>query len=267
MKHVSDALLSDAGGVEATRGSERRPGARRPPKGLISLRGHHFLATAINHDSVVVDLGAHLGEFSSEMSTRFGCRCYAVEAHPRLHELIAETPLVMKFNYAVGASDGLVRLRIGQNLEASHIVSAADPAGGEEMTVQGVSFERLLSLIGVGSVDLLKVDIEGAEIALFNSLPDEALRSLKQITVEFHDFIEALNCGPEVEAIKTRLRSLGFACVVFSRHNNGDVLFINTALCPVNPLRLAYVKYFARYYRGLLRVIGRAFKSNGDVAA
>src|SRR5215212_3687717 len=112
MKQVSGALPGDVGGVETTRGSERRPGARRLPRGLMSLRGHHFLATAINPDSVVVDLGAHLGEFSSEMSTRFGCRCYAVEAHPGLHERIAETPLVRKFNYAVGASDDPVRLRI-----------------------------------------------------------------------------------------------------------------------------------------------------------
>jgi len=51
---------------------------------LRSLCDHHFLVDIIDSRTIVVDLGANLGEFLAKLNEMYGCRCYAVEASPTL---------------------------------------------------------------------------------------------------------------------------------------------------------------------------------------
>lgn len=229
--------------------------------GLQSIRGHHFYATLIDANSIVVDLGAHTGQFSSEISNTFGCRCYAVEALPALCEKIIETHLVKKFNYAISGDEGLVNFRVTDNQESNHIDKSSISNGNDIITVEGISLEKFIDANKIQFIDLLKVDIEGAEIDVFNSTSDNVFRRAKQITIEFHDFIKELKCSREVETIKSRLQSLGFACMVFSRSNNGDVLFINKAKINISAVEMIYLQYIAKYLRGLFRIAIRLLKN------
>ncbi|MBW4545025.1 MAG: FkbM family methyltransferase [Symplocastrum torsivum CPER-KK1] len=223
--------------------------------GLIAIRGHHFYANLINSDSIVLDLGAHLGQFSSEVSDIFGCCCYAVEALPSLYNKIVETSLVKKFNYAISITDELVEFCITDNPEFNHINKGSTYSVKETIKIEGLSIESFMKRNTLQSVDLLKVDIEGAEIDLFKSMSDTTLCKIKQITIEFHDFV--FNSNREVEAIINRLKLLGFACVIFSRSNNGDVLFINLKQCQLPFFDYIYIQFLARYFRGLSRIITR----------
>lgn len=227
--------------------------------GLVSIRGHHFYANLINSDSVVVDLGSHLGQFSHQVSNLFGCQCYAVEALPSLHQKIIETPLIKKFNYAISIADKPVEFCVTDNPEANHISRFSVDTISEKITVQGVSIESFMDKNNIEYIDLLKIDIEGAEIDLFNSISDKTLCNIKQITVEFHDF--KFQISREVKAIKEKLKSLGFACIVFSRANNGDVLFINLNRCHIPTLSYIYIQYLAKYVRGFLKIMKRFFRS------
>jgi FkbM family methyltransferase len=223
--------------------------------GLHSIRGHHFYADLISSDCVVLDLGSHLGQFSQEISNISGCKCYAVEALPALYEKIAETPLIRKFNYAISSSNQPIDFCVTENQEANHIAQITTDDPSQKITVEGISIEKFLSQQNIQGVDLMKVDIEGAEIELFKSMSDETIGKIKQITIEFHDFI--FNIGKEVEEIKQRLKALGFTIVVFSRQNNGDVLCINKKLCKIPFFRFIYIIYFAKYIRGSIRMIER----------
>ncbi|WP_158516592.1 FkbM family methyltransferase [Scytonema hofmannii] len=225
--------------------------------GLVSIRGHHFYANLIKSDSVVIDLGAHLGQFSHEVSQLFGCQCYAVEALPSLHKKIQETHLIKKFNYAISDSNEPVQFCVTDNPEFNHIGNWAVSAVKEKITVEGISLESFMKKCQIQSIDLLKVDIEGAEIDLFNSINDETLCKVKQLTVEFHDFVFPIH--KEVEAIKERLKSLGFACIVFSKANNGDVLFLNKTQCYIPLWNFVYILYFSKYVRGFIRMFIRFF--------
>src|SRR2546430_10438031 len=55
---------------------------RRPPRSTL------FPYTTLFRSSVVVDLGAHKGEFAGEVVRRFGCRGIAVEANPAMVEAL-----------------------------------------------------------------------------------------------------------------------------------------------------------------------------------
>ncbi|NET07880.1 MAG: FkbM family methyltransferase [Symploca sp. SIO2B6] len=225
--------------------------------GLVSVRGHHFYANLINSNSVVVDLGSHLGQFSHQVSNLFKCQCYAVEALPSLHQKIVQNPLVKKFNYAISSADKPVEFCVTDNPEANHVSQFSVGTVSEKITVEGVTIESFMDRNNIECIDLLKVDIEGAEIDLFNSMSDKTLKSIKQITVEFHDF--KFQISREVEAIKAKLKSLGFACIVFSMTTNGDVLFINLNKSYIPKFRYIYIRYFAKYVRAFPRLMKRLF--------
>lgn len=224
---------------------------------LRSVRGHHFLSNLIHENSVVVDLGAHLGQFSHEVSNLFGCKCYAVEALPSLYTEISETPLVKKFNYAICDRNHTVKLCVTDNPESNHITINNTQDEQIMISVNGTTLEEFIKKQKIESIDLLKVDIEGAEIELFKSISNEVLLNTKQITIEFHDFV--FDIGREVESIKKRLSSVGFIYIVFSKVNNGDVLFINQHQCNVSAFYYMYLKYFAKYVRGVQRIVKRNY--------
>lgn len=230
--------------------------APRPARGLVTLRGHHFLADLLGPDSTVVDLGAHLGEFSRAVHDAYGCQSIAVEADPVLFERIAEGEGIRKVHRAIGAVDGPVTFARDANPESSHLASDGR-AGIETLTVDGCTLETLRQQLGIARIDLLKLDVEGAEVQILASVDDSTLQEIPQITVEFHDFIEELRSRVAVEAAKTRLKKLGFACVVFSRSNNGDVLFVNRRHWQASALSWFYLEHGARYLRGARRMLAR----------
>ncbi len=59
-----------------------------------------------------------------------------------------------------------------------------------------ITFRELRRRAGVDRIDLLKIDIEGAEIGMFDDCTDEELSSIGQITVEFHAFLFPNNMRP-----------------------------------------------------------------------
>lgn len=120
-------------------------------------------------------------------------------------------------------------------------------------TVHGVTLEGFLEREGLLDVDLLKLDIEGAELAVLETTSSDVLRRVRQITVEFHDWMYP-ETRENVEALKDQLRSYGFYCIRFSG-NNGDVLFVRRDM--LNYQEYFYLAYVVRNIRGGLRLIRR----------
>ena len=52
------------------------------------IRGHHFDSSLLHSDSVIIDLGGHKGEFSSEVHEKFDCTAFIIEAMPDLYASI-----------------------------------------------------------------------------------------------------------------------------------------------------------------------------------
>ena len=148
--------------------------------GISESRGHHFYAKQLNEDSIVVDLGAHLGEFSTEVSDSFGCKCFAVEALPSLYEKITDNQLVKKFNYAIIDSEKQVTFCICDNPESNHLnnYSNSNAEIKQTISVDGITLYRLIKSEKINKISLLKIDIEGSEIALFKSTSDEILKNI-----------------------------------------------------------------------------------------
>jgi FkbM family methyltransferase len=217
---------------------------------VITVRGHTFLAQPLGPASVVVDLGANRGEFSQEIVGRFGCTSYAVEASPETSRTIPASDRLKVFNFAVNDRDAPVQFNVSSNPETSSLHPSNLPPGAQTGTVQvqGRTLASFVSEHGVDHIDLLKVDIEGAEVQLFGAAtPEDLLRRIDQITIEFHDFTGAMTRG-DVDSIVSRLRAAGFAAVRFS-NSNMDWLFYRPDRLSVGPLARIWIRFITRNWR------------------
>jgi len=179
-----------------------------------SIVDHHFLSTPIGAKSIIVDLGAHLGEFSTEISRRFGCRCYGAEPHPVSHSLIRQSELVSVVNCAIAPADAPVRLHLSAYSE-SHSLRPLPRSGVGSIEVDGLTFQRFMKTCGIDQIDLMKVDMEGSEVELLETLPNDTLDRIDQMTVAFHDFKPEFDLTARVRAALNRLTGLGWLPTCF----------------------------------------------------
>jgi len=193
---------------------------------IISLVHHSISPDLLTADSVVLDLGANYGAFANAMASRFRCEVYAVEASPRVFAKMPAGDFVKKFNFAICGRSGTVALNISSNHEVTSLKRLDNWEYIDTIRVEGLSLDEFLKTESVPQIDLLKIDIEGAEIEVFNSCSDAFLRSIDQITVEFHEWLGG-SSKTEVTDIVSRLQTLGFFVFKLSRANFSDVLFVH----------------------------------------
>jgi FkbM family methyltransferase len=198
----------------------------------VSICQHTFLPM-LDGNSLAIDLGANEGIFSHSIINRFGCRVIALEAMPDIAMGIANHPNLTLFQEAIAEKTGLININRFEKRDASVLGPVANEVPVSVTTVKSVSFHDFKAREGIGKIDLLKVDIEGAELEMFDSAGDQDLLDCKQITVEFHDFLYPRTHN-YVEKVKRRLALLGFKAVQFHL-GNYDVLFINPS-AGVSPL-------------------------------
>lgn len=120
--------------------------------------------------ATVVDIGANVGLYTAIAAAKVGPRgtIVAIEPHPEsyrhLSMTVAENQLqtVRAFQVAAGNSKQLIPLFVTEDNKADSRIY--DSTGRRENTpVQMVEVDSLLKEIGIRRVDLIKMDIQGAE--------------------------------------------------------------------------------------------------------
>jgi FkbM family methyltransferase len=225
----------------------------------LRICGHTFIPGFLSAESRVVDLGLNEGRFARAILNRFRCRVYGAEPSPSLLSQIEPHESLKILPVAIGAKSGTATLTQYSDTCSSLVIMPEARRHGE-VTVSTMTFRDFLDHFAIGTIDLLKVDIEGAELDMFASTPDETWRRCRQITIEFHDFLLP-ETRHAVERAARRLVALGFYRINMSR-DNSDVLFVNRESTDVSITGYLYLKYVVKYARGLRRVLARtAFPS------
>ena len=93
------------------------------------------------------------------------------------------------------------------------------------MDVPAVDLSSVIRELG-GRVDLVKFDIEGAEVDVLKEARASDLTSCGQLTVEFHDRRPPLT-RRDVDDVCRRMRAEGYLIVKPNWPNVDDVLFVN----------------------------------------
>jgi len=224
---------------------------------LVEIHGHTFYLPALGPGSQVFDLGASNAGFAATVNDLTGCTCHCAEASPSAVGAMIQQPGLTHHNVAIAGRDGPFRMQAGGTINGRYWVRAGTDAGdGDGVEVEAVTLESFMRRTGVQAPDLVKVDIEGAEIDMFDATGDETLKSIGQFSVEFHDFLDPA-LTPGVEKIIRRLEGLGFETVVMTRRGHGDVLFLNRAKIALDRWQLLYMRTACKYGRGMRRMLAR----------
>ena len=198
-------------------------------KELVCIRGHTFISGILGNSSRVVDLGVNCGDFAYEMRRRYGCYVYGAEANPKLAKNIQQGPMLVCDNIAISDRTGQVYFYIDHvDQEASSLNSNHVRQGSERFMLNSLILKDFFAKHNLGVVDLVKMDIEGAEMTVLANLDFSV--SVKQMSVEFHAFHDR-SITPSIKVIIEDARAKGFYVVDFSR-TFMDVLFVNSTPAP-----------------------------------
>jgi FkbM family methyltransferase len=144
------------------------------------IETHSLLPDIIRSGGLVVDCGANIGAFSRAMIDRFRCRVLAYEASPETFQRLPRLPGLDAHNIAVTGTEGLVKIGLKDDTARSSILSSRK-AAQRNAVVPGCRLPILLAEARVeGEIEVLKLDIEGAEIDVIDSLPDDFIRRIAE---------------------------------------------------------------------------------------
>ncbi len=206
---------------------------------FLSVSGHTILIGGVEHWACVVDAGANRGRFSETLREILPGDYHAVEANPDLVGALQRKPFSSVRHYAISARNEPVILRIARNDEGSSLlqlppVSQYNAVEVDRVTVPGCTLNRLLDEIPGTTIDLVKLDIEGAEVVALQGATPCTLRRVGQLSIEFHSH-ESFGFGlrSETKDVIHKLRRCGFLVLDFGL-DHSDVLCVNRDLLSVS---------------------------------
>jgi FkbM family methyltransferase len=222
-----------------------------------AIHWHTIVPSLLVPDSHVLDLGGNMGSFSSAIVDEFECMCHAVEPDPELLGYIPAHARIKKYGYAIAARRAPVVLHTGADrLGASILHSSCQAPDESGVMVEGIDLTTFIDQHVSGPISLIKMDIEGAEVEVLDSLTDLLLVSIPQISVEFHDFCN-LTPLDTVLRIARRLESLGFYYLRMSGVGHQDTLFVNRRQSRFGRSDDIITRSLVRNVRGFRRIVRR----------
>lgn len=142
-------------------------------------------------DAVVIDVGAHIGTFTLLAARKAPRgRVFAIEASRETFEILSENIAmngaanVTAHHLALAGASGVVTLHHDPEGNYGHTITKALSSSGE--TVAATTLARYLDDYGIGRVDLVKFNCEGAEFPILLATPANALRRIGRMIVLYH---------------------------------------------------------------------------------
>lgn len=174
-----------------------------------------FLERVLRPGDVVVDVGASIGGVALP-AARIGCRVLAVEPElenfERLRENIALNGLAVEaLRLAIADRIGTAVLHVFPPARRGHHSLAPDEAATGTQSVGCTTIDALLDHQRIERVDLLKVDVEGAEPEVFAGAAGALARGAVR-TIVFEISREPLRrMGHRSEDVFRPLRAAGYS--------------------------------------------------------
>ena len=174
----------------------------------------------IAENDTIIDIGAHIGLFSLLVS-QF-CKTGKIFSFEPMGDnfdlLISNLKLnhienIHPFNFAVSKNTSNVNLFLNSD-QSAHSIFSSD---SESVTIQSISLQRILDENKISSCKLLKLDCEGAEYEIIDSLPIEYFNKIENIVIEYH----LADSKPELgKNLITKIQDAGFKIKTREHHND-----------------------------------------------
>lgn len=184
----------------------------------------------LDRDIIVYSFG--LGEdiqFEKDVSKRHDCVVYAFDPTPKslnyVKNTLSENSSIKVYPYALSDKNCTLDFFLPKNPNyVSGSLTKSPGTSDSKIEVEAHSIQFLMEKFGHTEIDVLKMDIEGAEYDVLESLIDSGtINNIGQICVEFHF---RFGCGlvKKTEEIFKSLKNKGFK-LVYAAANQEEFTF------------------------------------------
>ena len=192
--------------------------------------GFYVYPDLLNENSIIYSFGIGLDiSFDTAAIKNHNCRVFGFDPTPKSIDWIRSQDVSPRFTFHdVGISDksGFCDFYFPKNPDnvSGSIVVQDNIDVGEKTTVKMRSIKDIMTELAHTHIDILKMDIEGAEYSVIDNILDSDI-SIDQILIEFHDrFVENGKARTQ-QAIKL-LNNKGFEIFAIS-DSCYEISFIN----------------------------------------
>jgi FkbM family methyltransferase len=177
--------------------------------------GWAVIKNSLGLDSIVYSVG--IGEdasFDLSLINKYHCSVYAFDPTPKAMRWAQANIMEEKFHLsgiALSAHDGVLRLYLPRNENhVSASVERSSLTAGNFFDAPSLRLSSLMAKFGHSEVNVLKMDIEGAEYAVLAEMAASgSLACVEQLLVEFHHWIPEIECRRTLDTLGL-LRKHGF---------------------------------------------------------
>lgn len=170
-----------------------------------TIMNKHILHDAdIDADSIVVDVGAFTGSWAQHIVERYDPVIYAFEPNPKSFALLRQkavnNPKLQPMPYGLGGEDLTVDFTLN-GLGSSMCDERSSHSDVPRIKVEIAAIDRIWKELRLGQVDLMKINIEGAEFPLFDRMiTANLLNKVGCFMIQFHEW------HPDAYAKRRRIR-------------------------------------------------------------
>lgn len=147
----------------------------------------HRVDYDLDENSIVFDLGGYKGDWSASILQKYRSNIYIFEPINQFYEKIASrfngNPNITVFDFGLGKKDENVEISL--TTDSSSIFNI----DGEKEQIKICNLSHFLKEKNIHSVDLVKINIEGGEYDLLESMLEYNITMFKNIQVQFHRFV------------------------------------------------------------------------------
>jgi len=145
----------------------------------------------LNEESVVFDLGGYQGWLAERINERFKSKIYVFEPYIPFYEdmnaKFKEESNIKLFNYGLSNVNG--NLEFVKSNDGSHLLECENgkPTNDNSELVEIKSFSETYKSLCIDTIDLLKINVEGAEYAIMKDIFENNLQSkIRNFQIQFH---------------------------------------------------------------------------------
>jgi FkbM family methyltransferase len=145
--------------------------------------------------NTIFDIGAHYGYFSlfAWKNSGPGSVIFAFEPDADNFKALShnleknKAGNIHPFNMAVGAANEISKLYKGESPNNSLLPDYSLTKGSRFTEIETRTLARIIGENNIERIDFLKMDCEGSEYMILETLPDEVYNIVTTISMEFHD--------------------------------------------------------------------------------
>ena len=190
---------------------------------VIKDGGWWFTPQGLNSGSIVYSLGVGDDiDFDLSVIEKYGVKVHAFDPTPSSIDMLDGRDLPQRFEFhpwAVAATDGSLTFyprlkKDGTKSDVMYTMIAEEATIDDAIEVSAYSLSTITEKLGHQKIDLMKMDIEGAEYEVLDGLIASPIKPT-QLLVEFHHRFPGIGLDKTADVIE-RLRATGYRIFAIS---------------------------------------------------